>query len=167
MFRQIAPSVLLALTLLGCVYQPRSVCVLDFQIITADSEYTHLSRAIPEFLTTELANTPNLRVREPQDVDRLLSTTRQRWTLRDHSRLRGLGRALHTDYLLLGSVTRLGENFVIESRLYSVARGHVVPGTAVRETCRSEQDILVQVRSIAEQLRYQIVARSLRPQLGG
>lgn len=156
----------LALVLFGCATGPRSVCVLDYRIISGEPEYSHLARAIPEFITTELANTPNVRVREPQDVDRYLSE--HRWSIWDHTRLQGLGRALHADYFILGSVTKLGGNFVIESRLYSVRQGHVVPGTAVRETCRSEQDILVEVRSIAEQMRYQIVARTPQTQgIGG
>ena len=150
----------LAVLTMGCVHQVRTVCVLDYQIIAAEPDIGHLARAIPEFLTNELTNTPRMRVQDPQDVDRFMSDLEQRWTLRNHSRLQGLGRSLGTDYFILGSVTRLGENFVIESRLFSVQRGHVVPGTAFRETCLDEQDILVQVRSIAEQLRYQILART-------
>jgi TolB-like protein len=148
---------LIPLGLTGCVTtSPHSVCVLEYEIITPEPEYRYLAKAIPEFITNELANTAELRVQDPQDVERYIS---RRWTVRDTTRLRRLGKALGTEYFILGSVTRLGENFVIESRLFSVNRGHIVPGTAFRETCRSEQDILVQARSIADRLRYQIVAR--------
>ena len=56
-------------------------------------------------------------------------------------------------------MTRIDDEFVIESRLFSVMRGHVVPGTAFRETCASESDILGEVKTIAERLRFQIEAR--------
>lgn len=158
MSRLLAALALGATALAGCATSPRTtVCVLDYEIISADQEYSYLAKAIPEFLTTELSSTPQLRVQDPQDVERYLT---RRWTWQDTTRLRRLGRALGTDYFILGSVTRLGDSFVIESRLFSVDRGHVVPGTAFRETCRAEEDILVQVRSISDRLRYQIVARA-------
>ncbi|MBN1477037.1 hypothetical protein JXA47_09800 [Candidatus Sumerlaeota bacterium] len=148
----------------GCFLGPtRSVCVLDYQVISAGPEHTHLARAIPEFLTHELSQNPRLEVQDPQDVDRYLSDLEQRWTVRDHSRLQGLGMALGSDYFVLGSVTSLGPRFVVESRLFSIERGAIVPGTAFRRICQDEQDILMQIESIAEQLRHQILARTPEP----
>ena len=124
---------------LGCVRAPeRQVCVMDFQVISADDEFDHLAEAIPEFLTAELTRTSRMRLRDPQDLARYLTGLERGWSMWDHPRLKRIGEALGTDYLVLGSVTRLGENFVIESRLFSVPKGHVVPGTAFRETCASE-----------------------------
>jgi len=157
------PLLALSVLLVSCARHTSTVCVLDYQIISAEDDYRFLSRAIPEFLTSELAGSQRLYVRDPQDVDRLMNDLEQRWTLRDHTRLKNLGRRLNADYFILGSVTRLGERFVIESRLFSVKRGHVVPGTAMRETCDSEREILTQVRSVAERMRFQILARTPQP----
>ncbi len=154
------PGILAACVLIGCAPQTRIVCVLDYEIIAPGSEYQYLARAIPEFLTNELAKTARMRVQDPQDVDRFISNREQRWVIRSPARLKRLGRSPGSDYFILGSVTRLGDNFVIESRLFSVERGHVVPGTAVREICRSEREILARVRLIADRMRYQVLARS-------
>jgi TolB-like protein len=140
---------------------------MDFQVISAEPGYDHLAEAIPEFLTDELTRTSGMRLKDPQDLNRYLTNVEQRWTLRDHARLRSVGEAMGTDYFILGSVTRLGDNFVIESRLFSVPQGHVVPGTAFRETCSSVHDILPQVRVLADQLEYQILARTPFPENQG
>jgi TolB-like protein len=161
---RIVLAVIASLVAVGCATpSERVVCVLDFKVITPHDDQSHLARAIPEFITSELAQTPRVLVQDPQDVDRYVTHRGKSWMLSDFGRLRGLGRSLGTDYFILGSVTRLGENFVIESRLFSVERGHVVPGTTFRQTCTSEDAILVQVGTLAEQLRYQILARTPPP----
>lgn len=160
-----ALSLALCALALGCARSPeRYVCVMDFQVISPDAGYEHLAEAIPEFLTDELTRTAHMRIKDPQDLNRYLTNVEQRWTLRDHARLRSLGNAMGTDYFVLGSVTRLGDEFVIESRLFSVPGGHVVPGTAFRETCGSVHDILPQVQILADHLEYQILARTPFPE---
>jgi TolB-like protein len=154
--RSLLCAALCALSLGGCAVNNHTVCALSYDVIAPEAECKHLARAIPEFLTHELSSTAEIRVQDPQDAERYLA---RRWAPPETWRLRRLGRALGADYLILGSVTKLEDQFIIESRLFSVARGHVVPGTAHRETCQSESEIPEHVEAIADHMRYQILAR--------
>lgn len=155
-----APLCALSALALGCTHATRSVCVLPYEVISADPRCEYLSEAIPEFLTNELSRTPMIEVQDPQEGHLRITTLRSRWALRDYSRLDTVGRQLGTDYFVLGSVTRLEGRYVLESRLFSVHSGRVVPGSAFRRTCADESDILRQVPEMAAELRHQILVRT-------
>lgn len=138
----------------GCVARPCSVYVMNFEVIAKEPEYQYLGKVVSELLTHELANTPEFSVLDPQERSGL---QRKDWPLKK------IGRVLRADYLIMGSITHLDETFVLEGRLFSVDRGHVVPGTTVKQICRTEEEIPYNVARLAEQLRYQIQARSWQP----
>jgi TolB-like protein len=144
----------------GCTTGTRSVCVLPYEVITPDPRCEYLSQAVPEFLTNELSRTPLIEVQDPQEANLRIESLRNRWSLRDYSRLDTVGLRLGTDYFILGSITRLEDRFILESRLFSVYRGRVVPGTAFRRTCQTEQGILQEIPGIAGELRHQILMRT-------
>lgn len=62
-----APLCALCALALGCTHATRSVCVLPYEVISADPRCEYLSEAIPEFLTNELSRTPMIEVQDPQE----------------------------------------------------------------------------------------------------
>ena len=157
---------LLALTLLlgsacgGAFQRSRRVAVVDFENLTGDPEYRYLEGAVGEYLTTYLANSGAILLRERQDINRKLeeidnseteSARLQRWRL--------LGKRIEAEYIVGGSVSRLDHNFIINARLFSVSRGEVLPGSAITDTCKEDYEIYYRVNRVGAYLAAQLKAR--------
>lgn len=157
---------LLALALLlgsGCAgtfRTNRRVAVVDFENLTGDPNYRFLQGAVAEYLTTYLANSGAILLRDRQDISRKLeeidaseseAARLARWRL--------LGRRIGAQYLVGGAVSRLEKNFVINARMFNVARGEVVPGSAFTETCKYEYEIYDRVQRVGAYLAAQLKAR--------
>src|ERR1700758_4008271 len=86
----------------------RSVAVLDFHNLSADTGDAWLAPALTEMLRTELASGEKLRMVSGEDVASLHASSP--WSLTDTlnaSTTARLGSALHTDVLVLGSFVRI------------------------------------------------------------
>ncbi len=155
---------------IGCVpVMHKRVMVMDFENATGDLQYDKLSKAIPEFIMTHMSSYPGIIFIEHQEVNLFIDENgwQQDGSLKGLRGWQALGRQLDVDYLVVGSVSKLGENFIIVSRLFSVPGGHVVPGTAVRQSCRSEEELFLRAKFIADTLRGQITGRQQQVAGGG
>ena len=77
----------------------------------------------------------------------------------------GIGKKLKADYLVVGSISRLQENFIINARLFSVATGEIVPGTSRTRSCRRESDLYPLIQSLAHFMGYQVSSYENRARL--
>lgn len=159
---------LLALALLlgsGCAGTFRAthrVAVVDFENLTGDPNYRYLQGALGEYLTTYLANSGAIMMRDRQDIQRKLieidSTESEAARL---ARWRILGRRIDVQYLVGGSVSRLEGNFVLNARLFNVSLGEVVPGSAFTETCKYEYEIYDRMQRVGAYLANQLKMRGV------
>jgi TolB-like protein len=154
----------------GCVLPThKRLMVMDFANATGEMQLDKLSKAIPEYIITHMSSYPGIIFVEHQEVN--LYIDEQGW--QQDSALKGLkgwqalGRRLDVDYLVVGSVSKLGEdNFTIAARLYSVQLGQNMPGSAFSRSCRSEEDLFLLSKVIADSLRDHLQRR--QPQtIGG
>ena len=90
-----------------------SVAVLPFRNLTADPDNAFIGDGVAEDLLTELSRIGTLKV-----VSR---TSAMRFETRDQS-VREIGKALHADVLIEGSVRRVGERVRIAARVVNVRK---------------------------------------------
>lgn len=119
----------------GCARQPirsdRAVLVLDFQDNVNSSETPELSRTLAELMMTNLDNHPRIIVRERRSLP--LNDPQATWFT--------LGRQANADYVIVGSISRLDENYVVNARLLSLATAQIVKGSSVTRSCRRTEDL--------------------------
>ena len=122
----------------------RRVAVLDFNNNVAAERGASLSTSLADMLTSELVNHPNVVV-----FDR--RTLRARLTPREIAAMpsREAARRAGLDYLILGSVSRLRQNYVVSARIFSVASGEVVPGSSVTRHCKRDEDLYPVISAMA------------------
>jgi TolB-like protein len=145
------------------------VAFLDFENSTGSDQYGFLETALPEYLITELSQSPaaamldrhNPRLaRDPQLVEE--NAASRRWLAAN------LGQA---DYYIAGGVSRLERNFILTARLCDARSGRVVPGSAITQTCIHEFEIYSRAQNIAvflaEKLRLNGIETPLAQGLAG
>ncbi len=105
-----------------------------------DGESRSLFGVLPELLTTQLANLPNIRVVERiriQDLLDELALQEQGITEADGLRV---GQMLNADFVLLGSVGTSGLTYTVGARLLRVDTGEAVGGRQILcEECRGPE----------------------------
>lgn len=126
--------------------EDRRVLVMDFQ--SSELALDKYSKSLPELFTASLANYPRVGVLERQDVQSSDLRYRYQW--------RRVGREVGAHYLLIGSINKLDENYIINARLYSIGAGQIVKGSSTTRACTREEDIYPAVQAISR-----IMARHL------
>jgi adenylate cyclase len=87
----------------------RSIGVLTFTLLAADSSYAYLAQGLSEDVSTALSGVSGLRVKAPSAVRRLQQAS--------PADLESLGRNLGVNYLVDGSIRPLGEKLRVSVRL--------------------------------------------------
>ncbi|HDQ45875.1 MAG TPA: hypothetical protein ENN17_10330 [bacterium] len=115
-----------------------TIAVLDFEAknITQQS-----AEAVTDILRTELFNTGAFRVVERQRIQRILEEQKfQMSGLTDPDQAAEIGRLLNVEKIMVGSVTRLGSTFIINTRIVEVQTGLVELAEAAE--CRGGEEQL-------------------------
>lgn len=151
LLNRVAMFVCLACLLVGCARQvgmvDRRVLVFDFDTAataavpaapnaTPGAVAPQLGASLADLMTASLANYPRVGVVDRQGVRPLLDQAR-----REPTRLQEFGQEIGVDYIIVGSVARLDQNYVLNARLLSMSTGEVVKGSSVTRSCRREQDL--------------------------
>ena len=133
----------------------RSVAVLDFHNLSADTGDAWLAPALTEMLRTELANGEKLRMVSGEDVASLHASSP--WSLTDTlnaSTTARLGSALHTDVLVLGSFVRIarrdGNQLRLDARMQEAKTGEILAEVA---EVGSDRDLFQLVSRMGSRLR--------------
>jgi len=132
-----------------------NVVVLDFESNISDKETLTHDRSLAEMMTANLANKPRVAMIERQELNIRLNRVG-----RSSGGWRKLGRRTGWDYVVVGSISRQGRNYVISSRLLSLTTGRVVPGTAIDRACEREEDFYPVIQAIADGLGFHIRVRA-------
>lgn len=132
-----------------------NVVVLDYESNISDQETLTHGRSLAEMMTASLANKPRVAMIERQELNIRLNRVG-----RSSGGWRKLGRRTGWDYVVVGSISRQGRNYVISSRLLSLTTGRVVPGTAIDRACEREEDFYPVIQAIGDGLGFHIRVRA-------
>jgi TolB-like protein len=140
--------------LAGCAQvRDRRVLIMNFENSVSGGDKTaQYSSSLAELMTSCLANSQRVVILDRQDLAGLLSRTTGEHALRWQE----IGRRAGADYVIVGSISRLDQNFIINARLLSVTTGKIVNGSSVTRYARREEDIYPAVQAICDVLSYQI-----------
>ena len=165
-FLKFLVSVLVLPLLFGCMTPYKRVLIMNFDNATGDPSCEKLEVAVPEYLTTYMSHYEGMIFLERQAVNQYMLDhgLKNDALFRNPNNWKLLGQQQGADYLIAGSISRLGENFIIVARLFSVDKGVVVPGSSVNQYCREEEDIYLKIQIIAEFLRRQILRMRVQAQ---
>lgn len=133
---------------MGCrtasVY-PR-IGVPDFESTLSGEADERLKGTMAELLTSTLVNDARIIMIERRDIELL-----QRRGARGKNELL-LGKIaskLKADYLILGSISRLEGNYILNVRLFSARTGASVSGSSETRYCRREEDLFPSLQAMA------------------
>ena len=147
-------------------HKSKRVAVIDFQNLTGETRYDRLGGVMGESLTNHLANSGALLLRDRLDITRVLEKvdTTESEAVR-HARLRILGRKIDAEYLVVGGISLLDDNFILTARLFSVSRGEVLNGSGIEEACKHEYELYYRVQRIGAFMVNQLAKRGALKEL--
>jgi TolB-like protein len=163
-------SALWAVALVGCLaaaacqtdQRARRVAVLEFDVAMPGGRSPHLARNIAELLTASFAEDSRFGVVDRYDIAQGMAAFEPGGDLQ---KLQALGRRLHADYLIEGSLSRLEDTYILNARLFSVATGETVPGTSFFKSFQNEEDLYPSIQSVARFMAFQVAGYEERVRL--
>ena len=106
-----------------------TVAVMDFETVGSEE---HLGKAVAEIMRTELINTGQFRVLERSQLDRAISEQKlQKSGLIDNKSVVELGKLLGANFIIIGSVVKMGTAYTINSRMIDIKTGEATLGRNV------------------------------------
>ena len=100
-----------------------AIAVLNFEAKNVNQE---TADAVADILSTELFNTNRFKVIERQAIAQLLEEQKLQMTgVTDMSKAAEIGKILNVEKIMTGSVSKLGRNFIINTRLVDVETGEL------------------------------------------
>jgi TolB-like protein len=98
-----------------------TIAVLNLEARNVGQE---TAEAVADILSTELFNSQRFKVIERQAIMRILEEQKLQMTgVTDMSQAVEIGKVLNVEKILIGSVSRLGDNYIINTRLVNVKTG--------------------------------------------
>lgn len=141
--------------LTACAHGPRDrrVLIMDFEnSIPGGEKEAPYASALAEMVTGCLANSPRIAVLDRQDLGSLLNRVKGPRALS----WQAIGRRANADYVIVGSIARLDQNYLVNARLLSVKTGEIVKGSSISRYAKREEDIYPAVQAICYVLGYQL-----------
>jgi len=109
--------------------QKPTVAVLDFESIGSEE---HLGKAVSEIMRTELIGTHQFRVVERAQINKAISEQKlQKSGMIDDRSAVELGKFLGADWIIIGSVVKIGTAYTINSRMIDTKTGEARLGKNV------------------------------------
>lgn len=129
---------ILILLLISCFTQiayatevKSTLAVMDFESIGSEE---HLGRAVAEIIRTELVNTGQFVVLERSQLDKALSEQKLKKSgLIDDKSIINLGKLIGTNFIIIGSVLKIGTSYTINARMIDINTGAVSLGKSVSD----------------------------------
>jgi TolB-like protein len=135
---------LLLLLAVGCMHAPRTrdrrVVVLDFESNPQKAQ----AHSLAEWLRASLANYPRIAMVESSVVEGYLQSGSH-----EPNALRDAGRKADVDYIVLGSISQLDRNYIVNARLLATTTGEIVKGSSITRACNREEDLFPLTQAIA------------------
>lgn len=152
--RSLLLAFIVSLTLAGCAREPlirdRRVLVMDFESSVAEPGVPG-GAALAELTEQTLVNQPRIAVITRRGQAQLMQkVAAQQMTPAD------LGARVDADYVVVGSMTRVNGNYILNTRLVSTDSGKVVNNSSVSRACKQERDIYPLVQAVAKGSAWQL-----------
>lgn len=130
-----------------------AIAVLDFEAKNVNQQN---AEAVADLLRTELFNTGSFKVVERAKIQRILEEQRfQMSGVTDTDQAAQIGRLLNVNKIMVGSVTKLGQTFVINTRIVDVQSGLVTLAEA--SECRGgEEQLPTAITELALKISYKV-----------
>lgn len=133
----------------GCARDARLVAVTDFQNLTGDTDNDYLEGVLAETLTSYLANSGGILLRDRQDIylsfDEIDASGSE---AERFNRLRTMGKKVGAEYIVCGSLSRFDKNFVLTARIFGVRAGNVLPGSAISVACTQQYELYDRAQNV-------------------
>ena len=161
--KKILPVILISLLFpgfhlsLSYAKNPKKVAILPFNI-NADRDLTFLKEGIMDMLASRLAWKGEVEILEKAEVKK---RTAQLEGPIDKERALFLGKALQMDYIIMGSLTVVGEGVSIDAFILDVDKGEEVV-TAFNQS-KGMDDVIPTVNQFAQDINEKIMGRALQP----
>ena len=147
---------LFPIMLLALVFSPQlfsqsrpTIAVLTLEAKNVGQE---TADAVADILSTELFNSQRFKVIERQAIQRILEEQKLQMTgVTDMSKAVEIGKILNVEKILIGSVSRLGESYIINTRLVDVKTGALEVAQNVTNK-RGEEGLTRAITDLVEKL---------------
>jgi len=124
MKKAFALSLLLSLALHPALLLPQNKPTIAVLNLEAKNVGQETADAVADILSTELFNSQRFKVIERQAILRILEEQKLQMTgVTDMNQAVEIGKILNVEKILIGSVSRLGDNYIINTRLVNVKTG--------------------------------------------
>ncbi|MCK9196712.1 MAG: CsgG/HfaB family protein [Syntrophales bacterium] len=124
---------LLTLSIIQNVYAADikpTVAIMDFESVGSEE---HLGKAVAEIIRTELINAGQFRVLERSQLYRALSEQKlQNSGIIDNKSVVEMGKLLGANFIIIGSVVKMGTAYTINSRMIDIKTGEATLGRNVK-----------------------------------
>ena len=125
-----------------------SIAVLDFE---ANNISVYAAKAVSEFINTEMSKKPEISVVERSRLDQIFREHELRMTgAVDTYLAREIGKLVTAEKILIGTLTKTGNIFVITARVVDVDTGHIEISQS--ERCTREEDLELASRILSVKL---------------
>jgi len=106
-----------------------NLAVMDFETVGSEE---HLGKAVAEIIRTELSNTGQFTVLERSQLDRAVSEQKLQKSglINDRSAVE-LGKLLGANFIIIGSVVKIGTAYTINARMMNIKTGEATLGRSV------------------------------------
>lgn len=107
----------------------QAVAVLDFESVGTEE---YLGKAVSEIIRTALISNPNYRIVERAQINQAISEQKfQKSGMIDDKSAVEIGKVLGANFIIVGSVVKIGDAYTINSRLIDVRTGEAKLGKNV------------------------------------
>ena len=141
--------------LIACAHAPtirdRRVIVLEFENSIQDESAQPLSRALAELVTAELVNQPRVAI-----IDRGRITSLEAFNRQQRQRTGWIRKPPQPDYLIVGAISRLNHNYIINTRIFSVSLGEFIKGSTLSKFCDREEDLYPVMQAMTQGLAFHL-----------
>jgi len=144
------PVVFLIFLSIGNAYADKkiTIAVLDFE---PNNISVYAAKAVSEFFNTEISKKPEITAVERNKLDRIFRELELRMTgAVDTNTAREVGKLVTADKILIGTLTKTGNIFVITARVVDVDTGHIEFSGS--ERCTREEDLELATRILSVKL---------------
>lgn len=141
--------------LVGCAHAPtirdRRVIVLEFENSIMDESAQPLSQSLAELVTAQLVNLDRVSI-----IDRGKITSLESYNRQQRQRTGLMRKPPPADYLIVGAISRLKHNYIVNTRIFSVSLGEFIKGSSLSRFCDREEDLYPVMQAITQDLAFQL-----------
>ena len=129
--------------------------------VHAEQDMAYLSRGVTEMLASRIATGAGITVVDPRMVESALAGAGQ---TPDQATIRKIGKSLQVDYILSGSITRLGDQYSLDVNVLPVDDNS--PPTSFFEQANDTNGVIPAITAIAGKINHDLFAAAPVPPAG-